>query len=215
MKAYLIIAALCAGSYNLVQATQAEIKQHKLAAHKTIDNSLNKLLLAVAEEGDLRKIKKLFAGDSIPDINAKGTGGFTALMIAAYYGHTAIVQALIAAGADLDVQGQGLISMTALMWAAQSNHINIVQLLVAAGARTDILDMKEYIYGKTAFHHAVDKAAFKKAVKAGLKERKEQPKIKKALEEEKQLIPDLSKIIMEYAYDAPTADLPKSCCVIQ
>lgn len=133
---YLIIAVLFAGINNL-QATHVSVCPKKPAAHKKIDNSLSRSLLKAVDKGDVQAIKKLFDGDTIPDVNAKvALGGFTALAIAAYAGHTAVVAALINAGANVDAVNKD--GSTALMLAAANGHADAVQILIDAGAHIDI-----------------------------------------------------------------------------
>ncbi len=87
-------------------------------------------------------------------------GRITALIVAAFKGHTLVVEQLIAAGAGLDVQstngydrlwrlhrphavqpGTGLLGrLTALMWAASVGHTLVVEQLIAAGAGLDVQD---------------------------------------------------------------------------
>ena len=60
-------------------------------------------------------------------INLQISGGATALMAAALYGHTTIVQVLLDAKADASLQGTN--GYTALVYAEELKHTATVQLL--------------------------------------------------------------------------------------
>ena len=81
------------------------------------------------------------------DVNVKDTGGDTALMRAARYGYTAIVNALLNAGADVNFESS---RGSALMFAAEYGHIEIVNALLKVGAE---VNAKDY-YGETALMKA-------------------------------------------------------------
>jgi serine/threonine-protein phosphatase 6 regulatory ankyrin repeat subunit B len=66
------------------------------------------------------------------DVNAKGGGGLTALMMASFQGHVDVVNRLIAAG--VDVRAKGNDGQTALMLASQRDHVAVVNRLIAARA---------------------------------------------------------------------------------
>ena len=76
--------------------------------------------------------------------------GYTALMWAAKYGQTAIVDLLIKAGANKNIKDNE--GHTALMLAACNNHKDIVGLLIKAGANKNIKDK----YGHTALMLAAE-----------------------------------------------------------
>jgi ankyrin repeat protein len=75
----------------------------------------------------------------------------TALMFAANFGHTAVVEALIAAGADLNAVDQN--GSTALIMAAEGGHTDSVRVLLAAGADFSIRDSYAQ---RTALMYAAD-----------------------------------------------------------
>ncbi|UCH62163.1 MAG: ankyrin repeat domain-containing protein [Fidelibacterota bacterium] len=66
-------------------------------------------------------------------VNAKNERGSTALMKAAYWGHTTLIEALLEDGADVNVRDDE--GQTALSLAASRGHTAIIQLLKQAGAR--------------------------------------------------------------------------------
>ncbi len=66
------------------------------------------------------------------DVNHANSSGDTALIYAAFYGHTDIVRLLIEHGADVNHVNN--IGNTALIAAARCGHVNIVGLLMEAGA---------------------------------------------------------------------------------
>jgi len=85
-------------------------------------------LWQVAVAGDAAQLADVLARGA--DINAGNPAGFTALMLAAYHGHRAVVKALIERGANVNAGG----SMTALKLAGDAGHEEIARILVAHGA---------------------------------------------------------------------------------
>lgn len=65
------------------------------------------------------------------NINARGSGGYTALMLASRSGYLEVAEAIIAAGADVNARSG---SITAMSWAISFGHSDIVALLKGAGA---------------------------------------------------------------------------------
>ncbi len=95
-----------------------------------------------AGAGDLDKVKKLL--DAGQDINAKDIYGHTALMNAAWEGHTEVVQFLLDKGASTDVQHK-YSKATALKYAVvrnfddkQKNNAEIFKLLYKDEAATKV-----------------------------------------------------------------------------
>ncbi len=91
----------------------------------------NEQLLKAAEAGDVNKVGALLQAGA--DIEAIGQHGYTALMWAAWYGHTAVVSKLIEEGANKENANQ--LGLTALMVAARNGHAAVVSKLIAAGAQ--------------------------------------------------------------------------------
>jgi ankyrin repeat protein len=67
-------------------------------------------------------------------------GGWTALHLAAHYGHEAVVKRLLEAGAALNVRARNGIGNTPLMAAVAGGSVSIVKQLLAAGADIGVRD---------------------------------------------------------------------------
>ena len=96
--------------------------------------------------------------DSGVDINGLDAAGKTALMVAAEFGHLAIVRLLFERGANIDHQKKSLffdeIGNSALMVAAQHSNLEVVHGLIEMGANLELIDG----WGQTALHLATDQA---------------------------------------------------------
>ncbi len=131
----------------LLQATnKRRIRQQNRPVEKFIE---------MATMGNVEEVKRAIEiGIEIDELGAKG---YTALMVAAYYGHRSIVKMLLGAGANpsllSDDDGLG-VGMTALILAAgsffASNRQEIVKLLIAGGADPN----QRGVGGKTAIFAA-------------------------------------------------------------
>lgn len=66
------------------------------------------------------------------EVNATGDGGWSALMLASYYGHTRIVEMLLERGARVNLQNEE--KDFALMLAAGKAHVSVVRQLLKGGA---------------------------------------------------------------------------------
>jgi len=75
------------------------------------------------------------------DKNLTGPGGRTAMMLAAFNGHTKVVEMLLDAGARVDTRDA--IGRTALMYAATGPNLPTIKLLLEEGARADAVDGQE------------------------------------------------------------------------
>ena len=69
------------------------------------------------------------------EVNIKGPGGFTALMLAASNGHAETVRLLLEKGADLNAKTR--LGQTALVLASQAGRSDAVKVLSEKGARLD------------------------------------------------------------------------------
>jgi ankyrin repeat protein len=97
---------------------------------------------------DINVIEHLI--DHGADVNAKGGNGYTALILASFYGHIDIVRLLIDAGADVNASSNT--GSTALMLASDCGYLDIVRLLIDAGADVNTSNK----YGWTALMWASD-----------------------------------------------------------
>ena len=76
------------------------------------------------------------------DVNAAGQDGRTALQLAAFDGHSRIIELLLERGAKVDVVDVS--GRTALMYAATGDNVESVQLLLQAGADPNRIDSQEH-----------------------------------------------------------------------
>jgi ankyrin repeat protein len=73
-------------------------------------------------------------GALLEDPDVCSPDGFSLLHLAAFFGHTDVVELLLARGTGLDPRGRGWMTGTPLHSAAGARHPEIVALLLAAGA---------------------------------------------------------------------------------
>ena len=85
-----------------------------------VDSSLNKELLEAAGKGNIQDVQRLLMEGA--DINARGEEGTTALLRAAFLGHTEMVKILLK-NANLDAEQK----LTAMMWAERNGHTETVR----------------------------------------------------------------------------------------
>lgn len=97
-------------------------------------------LLQSALEGDLKKVEEALEAGA--EINTPDPEGHTALMFAAYNGHSEIVLKLLDHGAGIgrrDVMGR-----TALLYAATGPFPETVRILLDKGAKPNVVDSDEH-----------------------------------------------------------------------
>ena len=95
-----------------------------------INMTIHEELFLASQNGDIERVNQLLAEGA--DIEARNENGTTALMIAAFLGHTATMQALLAQGADIDAKDAE--GYDALLYAVENGHIANVQALLVKGA---------------------------------------------------------------------------------
>jgi ankyrin repeat protein len=88
-------------------------------------------LMRAAARGDLKAVERLLDQKADPNVRSSGEH-LTALMFAAYHGHTAVAKALVAKGARLDLKDDA--GAAAVDWAAFADHKELAKLLSGKGA---------------------------------------------------------------------------------
>lgn len=92
-------------------------------------------LWCAAESGDLAALDRICSRGI--DVNARNKFGMTALMRAAYHGHSQVVRALVRRGADPNLARND--KFTALALAAFFGHTETVRILIEHGAKTEVI----------------------------------------------------------------------------
>jgi ankyrin repeat protein len=100
-------------------------------------------LLDAASKGDMERVKSLLT--SGVDVNMKGLANETALMLAVFERHPAIVDILLKAGANVNMES--VMGWTPLMWAVNSSSLEIQRRLLQADAYINARSSKN---GRTA-----------------------------------------------------------------
>jgi ankyrin repeat protein len=109
----------------------------------------NNALIEASLHGHLATVRTLL--DQGANINAKGSGGATALMMACWWGHVDVVRLLLDRGANVNAKGPD--GYTALMEAARYGRFEITELLLERGADVN----EKTATGKTAHSFAKEK----------------------------------------------------------
>jgi ankyrin repeat protein len=85
---------------------------------------------AAVKRGDVGELRRLLEGGA--DIEARGGGGWTALLSAVEYGHINVMECLLDRGADIEVQN--FLGWAALTTAASMGRRDLVECLLDHGA---------------------------------------------------------------------------------
>ncbi len=121
----------------------AAVRDFLLAAGLKLD------VLEAAALGESHRVSELLAEDAGP-ANAYSGDGFTALGLAAFFGHRETVEVLLERGADVNAPSRNATGYTALTAAVARGHAPIVAMLLSRGARVD----HRYGPGHTVLHEA-------------------------------------------------------------
>ncbi|OAL29898.1 hypothetical protein AYO22_01804 [Fonsecaea multimorphosa] len=113
-----------------LQDTRMQALFQHTAERKAEANTVVERLSAAVQYGQIGKSQFLI--DRGADVNEKGSGGWTPLIIAASCNSLEGVQLLLDNGADVDIAGYD--GRTALHWASECGHKRVAQLLVKHGA---------------------------------------------------------------------------------
>ena len=90
-------------------------------------------IFEAAAVGERDRVRELAAGDASL-VGAYSADGFTALMLASFFGHSEIVEDLLAGGADVNAVSRNPMHLRALHSAAAAKRLAIVRELVEKGA---------------------------------------------------------------------------------
>ena len=87
--------------------------------------------------GDVQRLGELLESDRA-SVAAASEDGFSALHLAAFFGHPDAVRLLLRLGADVNVPGSGWMTGTPLHSAASARHGDVVAVLLEAGADPNV-----------------------------------------------------------------------------
>jgi ankyrin repeat protein len=125
----LILAVICLASLSLTNDSHKTLAGSKLRPDRQ--------LLVESLRGNTDAVKNLLKNGVDPNTPpGPDDKGMTALMFAAWKGHSEIVKILVLAGADVDAVSQT--GATPLMYATYGGYEDCVRTLLSKGARTDI-----------------------------------------------------------------------------
>ncbi len=96
-------------------------------------------LYEAAAAGELERVERLL-DESSGSVNTFSADGWTPLHLAAFFGHTKIVELLLARGADVTLRSQNPNGNTPLHAALAANHKMAAGLLIGHGADLDAAD---------------------------------------------------------------------------
>jgi ankyrin repeat protein len=119
-----------------------------------IDRGAELNVFEAAAVGDSARLRQLVAADASL-VHSFSGDGFTALMLAAYFGHAAIVDELLARGADVSAVSRNPMRLQALHSAAAGGHLAVVRALVCGGADVNARQQ----HGFTPLHAAAANGA--------------------------------------------------------
>ncbi|HEX7248410.1 MAG TPA: ankyrin repeat domain-containing protein [Actinomycetota bacterium] len=94
-------------------------------------------LFEAATFGDVPRLEELLSNGPA-SVAAMSGDGFTALHLAAFFGHADAARLLLRHGADLDAPGTGWMTGTALHSAVSARHEDVVAALLEAGADPNV-----------------------------------------------------------------------------
>lgn len=134
-------AAILSTHLSRTERSQARLRaivlQDRLPADRRRDwQKLDREMIAASRQGDTDRLAALLAQGA--DGNSVDTNGQTALINAAWRGHSGIVELLVMRGVDADaVDGR---ARSALAWAALNGHANTLARLLAFSPAIDARD---------------------------------------------------------------------------
>lgn len=114
---------------------------HRSIAVLLVERGAELDIFAAAAVGDVSRVRNLVQQDGSL-LCAFGADGFSALGLAAYLGHEAIVEFLLDSGADVNAVSQNQTGYTALTGAVAQSHTSIAALLIKRGANA------RYVYAQ-------------------------------------------------------------------